>query len=50
MKAFVLAGGNRAVEQARRFLGNEHSIIAASRDPGPAVYAVRADGIVRIFP
>lgn len=51
VKAFVLAGGNlRAIEQARRFIDNEAAIVAACFEAGPFVYAVRSDGIVRIFP
>lgn len=50
-KAFVLASGNLgAHDQARRFIDNQAAIEAACLDLGPFVYAVRSDGIVRIFP
>jgi hypothetical protein len=51
VKAFVLSSGNlRATEQANRFEDNRSAIEAACVDDGPFVYAIRADGILRIFP
>lgn len=51
VKAFVLTrGGLRAADQAARFERNRETIELACADPGPAVYAVHADRIVRIYP
>ena len=51
VKAFVLTSGNlRAVEQAQRLLDHAEAIEAACSRPGPFVYAVRVDRIVRVFP
>ena len=51
VKAFVLASGNLAApDQARRFIDNQAAIVAACGEAGPFVYAVRSDGIARIFP
>ncbi len=51
VRAFVLTGGSlRAIEQAARFQRSRLRIEAACAAPGPFVYAVHADRIVRIFP
>lgn len=51
VRAFVLTGGSlRAVEQAARFDRSRQRIEEACAAPGPLVYAVYADRIVRIFP
>jgi len=51
VKAFVLMrGGLRAVDQAARFGRSREAIELACAEPGPFVYAVHADRIVRIFP
>jgi hypothetical protein len=51
VRAFVLAGGNLgASEQAARFVRNINRIRQACRHPGPFIYSVYADQILRIFP
>lgn len=51
VQAFVLASGSlRAVEQAARFHRNRDRIEAACAAPGPLVYAVHANLIVRLVP
>ncbi len=51
VKLFALTSGNlTAADQAQRFLRNEARIEAACEQPGPFVYAVHAEWIVRIFP
>jgi hypothetical protein len=51
VRAFVLrAGSLTADEQAARFDHSRARIVEASRDTGPALYAVHADRITRIFP
>jgi len=51
VKAFVLTrGGLRAAEQSARFERNRAAIEAACHDPGPFVYVVHSDRIVRVFP
>ncbi len=51
VKAFVLARGSlRAAEQVDRFDRHREAIVVACRDPGPFIYAVHVDRIVRIFP
>jgi hypothetical protein len=51
VKAFVLTRGSlRAGEQVHRFEMSRSRIVAACVDPGPFMYAVHADRIVRIFP
>jgi PIN like domain len=51
VKAFVLTQGSlRAAEQVKRFERNREAIEAVCRDPGPFVYAVYSDRIVRIYP
>ena len=51
VKAFVLTRGSlRAAEQAARFDRSREPILAACMDRGPFIYAVHADGIVRVFP
>jgi len=51
VKAFVLArGGLRAAEQFARFEANRTVIENTCELPGPFVYAVHADRIVRILP
>jgi hypothetical protein len=50
-KAFVLVGGGlRAADQVERLERNRERIWAACSDPGPFVYAVQAERIVRVFP
>ena len=51
VKAFVLTrGGLRSAEQISRFEHNRDAIFAACSEPGPFLYAVHADRIVRVFP
>ena len=51
VKAFVLVGGSlQAAEQVRRFERNRDRIAAACSEPGPFVYLVHAERIVRGFP
>lgn len=51
VKAFALTSGNlTAAGQAERFVANAERIEAACAEPGPFVYAVHADRIVRIYP
>ena len=51
VKLFALTSGNlSAAEQARRFIQHIEAIEVACESAAPFVYAVRADGIVRIFP
>lgn len=51
VRAFVLTGGSlRAAEQAARFDRSRQRIEEACAAPGPLIYAVYADRIVRIFP
>jgi uncharacterized protein with PIN domain len=51
VRAFVLTRGSlRAEDQVRRFDGNRAAIEAACQEPGPFVYAVHGDRIVKVFP
>jgi hypothetical protein len=51
VKAFALTSGNlTAAEQAERFVRNARSIEMACEEPGPLLYAVHADRIVRVVP
>lgn len=51
VRAFVLTHGSlRAMEQVARFERSRAAIEAACKDPGPFVYAVHKDRIVRVFP
>jgi hypothetical protein len=51
VRAFVLTSGSlRAAEQAARFEHNRHRIEEACAGAGPALFAVHATRIVRIFP
>jgi len=51
VRAFVLTAGSlRAAAQAARFDRSRQRIEEACAAPGPLVYAVYADRIVRIFP
>lgn len=51
VKAFALTSGNLTADaQAQRFIRNAAQIDAACEQPGPFLYAVHADRIVRIFP
>jgi hypothetical protein len=49
--AFVLTAGSlRGVEQAARFDRSRERIERACGEPGPFVYAVQSDRIVKIYP
>jgi len=51
VKLFALTSGNlSAAEQADRFIQHIEAIDVACQSAAPFVYAVRADGIDRIFP
>ncbi len=51
VRAFVLTrGGLRAADQVSRLEDNRMAIEAACGAPGPFVYAVHMDRIVRVFP
>jgi hypothetical protein len=51
VQAFVLTGGSlRAAAQAERFDRSRERIELACSDPGPFVYAVQRDRIVKVFP
>ena len=51
VRVFSLTSGNlTSAEQARSFVDNLDAIEVACGHPGPAVFAVRATGIERIFP
>jgi PIN like domain len=51
VRAFVLAGGNLSGrDQAAHLVGNVDAILRASGEPGPFVYSVQAERIVRLFP
>ena len=51
VKAFALTRGNfTAGEQAERFIVNLARIEEACAEPGPFVYVVHAEAIVRIYP
>ena len=48
VRAFVLTSGRlKAAEQAHRFIANRAKIAEAASGPGPLVYAVHADRILR---
>jgi hypothetical protein len=50
VRLFALTSGNlTAADQAQRFIRNAARIEAACEHPGPFMYAVHADRIVRIF-
>ncbi len=49
VRAFCLVRGNlAAADMARRFITNLDAIAAACAEPGPFIYAVHADRIVRL--
>lgn len=51
VRVFALTSGNlTAAAQAQRFIGNGARIGAACEQPGPLLYSVHRDRIVRIFP
>jgi hypothetical protein len=51
VKAFILTSGSlRAAEQTGRFERSRAQIETACWNPGPFVFAVQADRIVRVFP
>jgi hypothetical protein len=51
VKAFILTSGSlRAVDQASRFERSREQIEVACVEPGPFVFAVQADRIVKVFP
>lgn len=51
VRAFALAGGNLSGSaQAARFVSNMEAILRACDEPGPFIYSVHADRIMRVFP
>jgi hypothetical protein len=51
VQAFALSSGNlRVEEQAERLLRHGDRIAAVCSEPGPFVYAIHAERMVRVFP